>query len=92
MVARILTKHRYKTTTARKSNYFQCVPKEKQADFDREIMGLNWDHVVSTDVLGKGCNIFTIRIGSVIEQFTVKVQKNLQTDVIYPGLMKINGR
>lgn len=62
LVARKLTKNRFKNTTPHHTDIMSHIRKSKQPAFDSEINDLFWDDVLSTEDVEHGCDLFTTKI------------------------------
>ncbi len=75
LVARKLTKNRFKNNVTTSSNVFCCIPKGKLAEFNEEIASLKWDDILSSQDVEYGCNTFINRVNFVRDKFTIKFRK-----------------
>jgi len=79
LVARKLTKNRFKNNTVTSNNVFHCIPKGKLIAFNEEIAGLKWNDILTSRDIDYGCNTFFNKINSVREEkFTVGVKKKFK--------------
>lgn len=78
LVARKLTKNRFKNNIVTSTNAFHCIPKGKLVAFDEEIADLKWNDILSSKDIDYGCNTFYNRINSVRDTFTASVQKKFK--------------
>jgi len=84
LVARKLTKNRFKNNISSCRNNALCIPKCKQDTFNTEIHNLDWGDVLSSENLEHSCQLFTSKINVVRDKFTVKIKRKNRNKVNLP--------